>query len=181
AGTKDCLLLRIAVSAGFAGDLAGISNRPTMDATMPPCGSGEIFVCFRMVGLLINAYLTVLCFIGTACATGHVIDIPIIIRSLAAALGRVDYEELPLPIHPSMLAILDAGVTRDDPARLVDNYHLNWWAGTDEPDEDDVLHIFNVDQCLEIHQQQLTPGTSLPKPSPPAPSPALGPADMCPQ
>src|SRR6201999_1692944 len=180
AGTKDCLLLRIAVSAGFAGDLAGISNRPTMDATMPPCGSGEIFVCFRMVGLLINAYLTVLCFIGTACATGHVIDIPIIIRSLADSLGRVDYEELPLPIHPSMLAILDAGVTTDDPARLVDVYQLNWWAGTDEPDEDDVLHMFNVVKCLEFHQQQLTPGTSPPEPSAPAPVRTPVPANLCP-
>ena len=80
-----------------------------------------------------------------------------------------------------MLAILDAGVTRDDPARLVDNYHLNWWAGTDEPDEDDVLHMFNVDQCLEIHQQQLAPGASLPQPSGPAPSGRPVPADLCPR
>src|ERR1700742_1972203 len=123
----------------------------------------------------------VLCFIGTACATGHVIDIPIIICSLADSLGHVNYEELPLPIHPSMLAILDAGVTTYDPARLVDVYHLNWWAGTDEPDEDDVLHMFNVDKCLEFHQQQLTPGTSLPEPSAPAPARTPVPADLCPR
>src|ERR1700742_2467103 len=123
----------------------------------------------------------VLCFIGTACATGHVIDIPIIIRSLADSLGRVDYEELPLPIHPSMLAILDAGVTTDDPAHLVNVYQLNWWAGTDEPDEDDVLHMFNVDKCLEFPQQQLTPGTSLPQPSAPAPARTPVPADLCPR
>src|ERR1700742_606928 len=123
----------------------------------------------------------VLCFIGTACATGHVIDIPIIIRSLADTLSRVDYDELPIPIHPSMLAILDAGVTRDDPACLVDVYHLNWWAGTDEPDEDDVLHMFNVDKCLDIHQNQLTPGTSQPQPSAPAPSRRPVPADICPR
>src|ERR1700742_1931357 len=53
AGTTNCLLLRITVLAGFTGDLAGTCNPSTMDATMPPCGSGEIFVLLRIVGLLI--------------------------------------------------------------------------------------------------------------------------------
>ena len=65
--------------------------------------------------------------VGIATAIGLVIEVPILLRSLADSLAEVDIRHLPLGFHPSLLAALDDGVAADGPARLVGSYACDWW------------------------------------------------------
>ena len=71
--------------------------------------------------------------VGIATAIGLVIEVPILLQSLANSLAEVDIRHLPLGFHPSLSAALDDGVTADGPARLVGSYACDWWRQRTEP------------------------------------------------
>ena len=91
-----------------------------------------------------------------ACISGQAITVPIIVKTLAETLAAADTSDLPLPISPALLALLDAGIDMDKPSKLVDTYYLNWWDADDTPNPDDVLTTAAMDKCLEIHHAQLS-------------------------
>ncbi|KAF8815490.1 hypothetical protein BYT27DRAFT_7213409 [Phlegmacium glaucopus] len=66
----------------------------------------------------------VLSYVGAASTVGQVINVPIIIRSLAATMAHVAEEHLPMAFHPNLLAVLDVGTDNDKPTCLVDSYAL---------------------------------------------------------
>src|ERR1700690_1457868 len=92
--------------------------------------------------------------VGIATAIGLVLEVPILLRSLAYSFGQVDIRHLPLGFHPSLLAALDDGVAMEGPARLVKSYACDWWRHKKEL----APLIFGVDtmhECLNHHQQYI--------------------------
>ena len=90
--------------------------------------------------------------IGLAVAVGHVVDIPIITRSIAESLGSTT-EDFVMPIEADLLEILDAGIDSERPARIDTQYACNWWDQVDEPEGKYVLCAETVVYCLEVHDE----------------------------
>jgi hypothetical protein len=98
--------------------------------------------------------------IGSATALGLVVEVPILIRSLADSFGKVDIGHFPLGFHPSLLAALDDGVALDGPTRLVESYAYDWWKQKKEPVG--TVHGFGlhtVHECLDHHRQYIAAPT----------------------
>jgi hypothetical protein len=100
--------------------------------------------------------LFVMSFLGTATATGVVVEVPIILRSLADSLAHQPYEDLPLLFHPDLLATLDAGTDLDNYGSLVERYEFDWWNLPQEPTAEACLNTCNLDRCLLLHRQLLS-------------------------
>ena len=86
--------------------------------------------------------------IGVASATGILIDIPVIIRSLARNLVR-----LPRLFDLPFLLALDAGNHPSHPTGTVEQYHLDWWSSDQLPMDDQLLKSDTLFPCLEIHRE----------------------------
>src|SRR6202142_3076604 len=98
--------------------------------------------------------------VGFATALGLVLEVPILIRSLADSFGKVDIRHFPLGFHPSLLATLDDGVAMEGPTRLVESYAYNWWKQKKEPVG--TVHGFGLEtvhECLNHHRQYITAPT----------------------
>ena len=95
----------------------------------------------------------VMSWIGIGNTIGLMIEVPILLRSLADSLANIKIEHLPLGFHPSLLAALDDGVATEAPIRLVDSYACNWWRLDREPGPDGILGITTLDECLNTHRQ----------------------------
>ncbi|KAF8801756.1 hypothetical protein BYT27DRAFT_7261668 [Phlegmacium glaucopus] len=95
----------------------------------------------------------VLSYVGAALAVGQVIDVPIIIRSLATTMAHVAEEHLPMAFHPNLLAVLDIGTDNDKPTCLVDSYALAWWNSNRQTAPDMILNTNNLERCLMKHRQ----------------------------
>src|SRR6202142_2326521 len=98
--------------------------------------------------------------VGFATALGLVLEVPILIRSLADSFGKVDIRHFPLGFHPSLLATLDDGVAMEGPTRLVESYAYNWWKQKKEPVG--TVHGFGLDtvhECLNHHRQYIADPT----------------------
>ena len=96
------------------------------------------------------------------------INVPILIRSLADSLADVPEDDLPIPLSHNILAALDAGINHKNPGCLVPVYRFNWWDATDAdeiPNPDDVLTSKNLDDCLDLHRSQL-PSSDIPLSAP---------------
>jgi hypothetical protein len=96
----------------------------------------------------------VLLYIGEATAIGQVIDIPILIRSLADGLMYRDEKDLPLPYDSSLLSALDAGIDADSPCALVGEYYSPWWTLKIAPEDDLALTTHNIPKALQKHFRQ---------------------------
>src|SRR3979490_1147720 len=68
----------------------------------------------------------IMSWVGIATTIGLVIEVPILLRSLADSLADVNLDHLPLGFHPSLLAALDGGVATECPSCLVDSYACDW-------------------------------------------------------
>jgi len=73
-----------------------------------------------------------LTYIGTAAAIGEPINIPLIIRALAADYYQHGREQLRIVWDDEFLLSLDAGTGKDDPTAIVESYLYAWWE--EEPD-----------------------------------------------
>lgn len=96
-----------------------------------------------------------LTFVGTALAIGLHIDIGITIRSLADSLGMAQTEELPLAVHPQLVAFLlsKSGQAKPEVCDPVRTYACSWWL---QPPMADV-ELFGprtITQCLNVHRQE---------------------------
>ncbi|PPQ92912.1 hypothetical protein CVT25_009177 [Psilocybe cyanescens] len=93
----------------------------------------------------------VLSFVGRASALGLSVTIPIIIWSLAASLVQIPYEHYPLKFSDNFQALLDAGVDKDSPVHLVDNYLNDWWHSENEVSMKYTLNSFIIKDALHTH------------------------------
>ena len=85
---------------------------------------------FFQTELLTKEKLFVLLYVGVASAIGQIVDILIIIRSLAASISMLKEEFLPLEFEPDFLALLDTG----GPNRPVITRYVNpWWKASRPP------------------------------------------------
>ena len=64
----------------------------------------------------------VMSWIGIGTSISLMIDVLILLRSLADSLANVKLDHLPLGFHPSLLALLDDSFPSDSPSRLVESY-----------------------------------------------------------
>src|SRR3981189_851934 len=69
----------------------------------------------------------IMSWVGIATTIGLVIEVLILLRSLADSLDDVNFDHLPLRFHPSLLAALDDGVATESLSCLVDSYACDWW------------------------------------------------------
>jgi hypothetical protein len=113
----------------------------------------------------------VLSYIGLADAVCQVIEIPIIVRSLADSLGHLGEDELPVPFHPDLLATLDVGTDGANYDRLVDEYAFPWWMGSVPPAPHEILGSGTIIRCLTMHRNLLP--TEAQNPPPPVQTPAV--------
>src|ERR1700690_3205544 len=98
--------------------------------------------------------------VGFATALGLVLEVPILIRSLADSFAEVDIRHFPLGFHPSLLAALDDGVAMEGPTRLVKSYAYDWWKQKKEPVG--TVHGFGLEtvhECLNHHRQYIAAPT----------------------
>ena len=95
-------------------------------------------------------------YIGMATASGQVIVIPVILRSLAETLGHIRPRDLPITFDCGFIAVLDVGTTDDQFARVVRSYSLPWWSATRAPVDGGILSAQTLDTCLAYHRRQLT-------------------------
>ncbi|KAF8958977.1 hypothetical protein BDZ97DRAFT_1923289 [Flammula alnicola] len=96
----------------------------------------------------------VLGFVGAATAVGQVVEVPILIRSLADNLAHARRQLLPMAFHSSLLAALDAGIDADSPAALVPTYAFDWWNGDAPPERLERLTFTTIQTALDVHHKQ---------------------------
>src|SRR6266567_36539 len=105
-------------------------------------------------------------YVGIGTAVGQVIDIPIVLRSLAASLASVSAVDLPIPYDLGLLSMLDCGTNYEEYGRVVNSYALAWWQGNRRPGLGAILSGTTLEECLQHHHVQLlrtTEGDPIPK------------------
>jgi hypothetical protein len=104
----------------------------------------------------------VMSWVGIATMIGLVIEVPILVRSLANSLADVNLNHLSLRFHPSLLAALNDGVATESLSRLVQSYACDWWRHDREPAMVGIFGIDILDECLDCYRQHIPPTTSHP-------------------
>jgi hypothetical protein len=94
-------------------------------------------------------------YVGMATATGQVVEVPIVLRSLAASLAQVPTAELPIPFDLGFLAMLEVGTNDEQFGRVVKTYDHSWWKASRSPAEGRYLNAQTLEQCLTRHRAQL--------------------------
>lgn len=131
-----------------------------------------------------------LSFVGIGSAIGQTLEIPIMVRSLADSLARLSEDDLPVPIDPGFMALLEVDAReRNDRCRVVDKYDCSWWTGRRPQDLNTVEYLSaeTLMRCLEFHRDQLGKDQDIatlahphPLAMPPAPAPVgAGQATNC--
>jgi hypothetical protein len=100
----------------------------------------------------------VMSWVGIATTISLVIEVPILVRSLA----DINLNHLPLGFHPSLLAALNNGVTTESPSRLVQSYACDWWRHDRELAAVGIFGIDTLDECLDCYRRHVPPTTSHP-------------------
>ena len=99
-----------------------------------------------------------LSYVGICTSTGQPLEIPILLRSLAACIGTVDEDELSLTFDYDFLMMLDADLSEQHIyCRIVDNYECAWWNGR-KPRSLDLAQVLNrssLARCLATHRDQI--------------------------
>jgi len=93
----------------------------------------------------------VMSWVSISTAIGLVIDVPILLWSLA----NINVDHLPLGFHFSLLATLDDGIATNSLSRLVNSYACDWWKHSMEPALGEILGFDTLDKCLNTHQQYI--------------------------
>jgi len=93
----------------------------------------------------------VLLYLGMASAIGLVVDVLILLCSLANSLMLCANHEIPLQFHPDLLAILNVGTDPNRHDGLVNMYAYPWWNSSREPAPDMVLNAIKLEECLQTH------------------------------
>lgn len=86
-------------------------------------------------------------------ALGISIEIPIIIRRLAATLYWQRPTDLPVIFDRDFIVSLDAGSDPDDLSAVTTSYHNQWWTGPLPPKQEHFLDLTTLDACLKYHRE----------------------------
>jgi hypothetical protein len=96
----------------------------------------------------------VLSYVGVATSIGQVVEVPLIVRSLAESIATLQEDQLPVGFDYDFMLSLDADLSvQDSRCRLVENYHNDWW-NRRKPrmlEMASVLDSRTMDRCLEKH------------------------------
>jgi hypothetical protein len=95
----------------------------------------------------------VMSWISIGNSIGLMIDVLILLWSLADSLADVNLDHLPLGFHPSLLALLDDSVASDSPGHLVESYACDWWHQKADLAPGRIFGIDTLHKCLDHYQQ----------------------------
>ena len=88
-----------------------------------------------------------------AAAIGQSINIPIVIRRLAADLHRhVPGIDATLVFDPDFLSSLDSGTDHHDPTKVLETYHNQWWTARKCPPITDLMNPETITDFLTHHR-----------------------------
>uniref|UniRef100_A0A8H7Y6J3 Uncharacterized protein n=1 Tax=Psilocybe cubensis TaxID=181762 RepID=A0A8H7Y6J3_PSICU len=105
-------------------------------------------------------------YVGLATSTGQVIDVPIILRSLADSLALIPPENLPIPFDVRFLEVMECAPRENAEFRVVAAYKNAWWTGTHITSRNGIITTKWLDICLRFHREQLRKdGRGVPQPS----------------
>ncbi|KAF8952217.1 hypothetical protein BDZ97DRAFT_2066652 [Flammula alnicola] len=97
----------------------------------------------------------IMSYIGIATGVGQIVEVPIILRSLADSLAMVSDADLPVEFDSAFIATLDVGTTEEQFGRVVKEYHLSWWMMTRQPADRQLLTAITLETCLTHYRLQL--------------------------
>jgi Zn-finger nucleic acid-binding protein len=97
----------------------------------------------------------VMAYAGMAAATGQLLDIPIVLRSLVTSLSLITKANFPVPFDSEFVALLEVGTTDEEFGRVVKSYAYSWWDKRRKPEDKDLLHAETLHACLDYHAPQL--------------------------
>jgi len=97
----------------------------------------------------------VMSWVGIGTVISLVINVPILLQSLANSLADINVAHLPLGFHFSLLAALDDGVATSSPSCLVNLYACDWWKHSMEPAPGEILGLDTLNECLNMHRQYI--------------------------
>ena len=84
----------------------------------------KIYRFYQLFQLFIMSYVEL------TTSLGLVINVPIILHSLANSLAPILTVDLPVHYDLGVIATLDTGTNIDQPKHIVNSYALTWWKGT---------------------------------------------------
>jgi len=99
-----------------------------------------------------------------AAALGRIVDVPIVLRSLAADFYVDSDTESPLSFETDFILMLDSAPEKGNPGELVDRYYVPWWIETRPMDDHIVMNDTNIASCLDLYWEQIE-RTKIPVPS----------------
>ena len=80
-------------------------------------------------------------YVGLTTSLSLVINVLIILHSLADSLALILTVNLPVYYDLGVIATLDTGTNIDQPKHIVKSYALTWWEGTCRPAEGGLLDV----------------------------------------
>ena len=110
---------------------------------------------WEKIKLIGEKKLFIMSYVGLAFATGQVVDIPIILRSLTVSLANVPSADLPIPFDLGFLEMLQVGTNDEELGRVVRSYALPWWRRSKPPADGETLNAETLEQCLIHHRDEL--------------------------
>ncbi|KAF8965104.1 hypothetical protein BDZ97DRAFT_1813684 [Flammula alnicola] len=96
----------------------------------------------------------IMSYIGIATGVGQIVEVPIVLRSLADSLAMVSDADLPVEFNSAFIATLDVGTTEEQFWRVVKDYHLSWWMMTRQPADRQLLTAITLETCLTHYRLQ---------------------------
>ncbi|KAF8954528.1 hypothetical protein BDZ97DRAFT_1864547 [Flammula alnicola] len=96
----------------------------------------------------------IMSYIGIATGVGQIVEVPIVLRSLADSLAMVSDADLPVEFDSAFIATLDVGTTEEQFWRVVKDYHLSWWMMTRQPADRQLLTAITLETCLTHYRLQ---------------------------
>jgi hypothetical protein len=90
-----------------------------------------------------------------ASALGKLVDVPIVLWSLAANFYVVSEHESPLTFETEFLLMLDSAPEKGNPGELVDLYYVPWWNETGLKAKHTIMNDTNIGKCLDVYWKQI--------------------------
>ncbi len=110
----------------------------------------------RWMQRCLRSELVCLCYSsGMAMALGQVVDVPIVLRSLAADFYANPESESPLSFDMDFLLMLDSAPEKGSPSELVELYYMPWWNQNGLQDRPTLMNNTNIDKCLSQYWKQI--------------------------
>jgi hypothetical protein len=104
-----------------------------------------------------------MCFVSVVTSIGQIIEIPILLWSLAQLFQFGWPEEAALPFDSNFIAMLEVGTNEEQPHWVITSYAFDWWNNhcSAFPMAAQRLSTVTVEACLEYHTHRLRKLNSL--------------------